>query len=267
MQKYLNTVEIELKSFIENLLNIKGYKINFEKNDLTKLHDLLKEKKADKIIQNFRTKTVDFNTYIDIILLLFVRENGLFMTEKSIFERKLIMSTGKELKNFRNAIQHSKENNLDNEMKQRFFEDVYLFFKYINIPIGRDVYSDFLKKDLTYNLKMITSFNLYNEYAFDIGRCDEDKADIDNEIQFDPGLFKFHNNKEKLFNFNLDLSDNNSIDIYNHIDSKLSISILDNNSISKISFNDNSISRPKINISQFDSKLLNNTSLDKTLNK
>jgi hypothetical protein len=237
MQNYLDTIEEEFKFFIENLLIIKGITVNFKTNQIEKLINFLTEKKSQKILDNFREDKVDFQTYINIILLLFSKDDGIFHSETTQFERKFIHTTGIELKHFRNLIQHSK-NPLNSELTQRFFQDVYFFFRNIAAPIGKDIFSNFLKKDIAFNIKMLMSMNVNKDYSFDLAAMPEGEIVKQPDIVIDTDLFKsFVDEKDKLLEFKLEIVEQNPVDIRHYYDVKdISLTMVNNTyNLSKVS--------------------------------
>lgn len=215
---YLNTIEGELKSYItEYFSQLAGKTIQLDKgvsslNELTNY--ILKEKneKNEKsgadLILNIK-KGLEFNTLLDIIIY-FTHARS---TEYPVFQYRILISSLYELKVFRNLIHHEKY--VDDELTQRFFENVYFLFKYLKFPKQTlDIFTDFLKKDITMAIKCTMSINLkktdsftleyskINELYANTKKTEPKKIDADFDINQLNYIFE-NNVKTKLFEFNL----------------------------------------------------------------
>jgi len=181
---HLNSIETELKNLItEYYFQLTGIQINFDTKDIKNLITFIKDSplyKPEHFMKNLEKSAVlDFNTLIDTVRFLQIFSiNENVNKNISTFTHKLTESLCNELKNFRNLIHHNKI--IEDEIIQRFFEDVYFFFKYVKLPNEKDIYSDYLKKEINMAIKCSMRLNIQkqNSFTFDLFKIND--IDLDN---------------------------------------------------------------------------------------
>jgi hypothetical protein len=227
-----------LKYFRENLGNLKT---NFQ-NYITK-------EEIEKFYTNFISKdflneekiNLDFSNYIDLLRILYfttINKNS----QNFHFENSFINTLTQELKIFHNFFL-SQPNSINDELLQRFFENIYFLFKNLKFPkFQKNIFSDYLLKDLNIVNKTLLTLNSQKENSFTLdynilNNLDQEQRESKNDnILLDSREKNFisnqqesnyispmvldkeklknifnKNEKEKLFDFRIDLLNGDGI--------------------------------------------------------
>lgn len=119
----------------------------------------------------------EFNTHIAIVQLLFEKyqselkqiQNDSIKKKQcleSIFSIQMTKVIYKEIINYRNYLAH--EHYISDEHIQRIYEDEYFYLHYINLPIMRNILSEYSIKQLKLNIKNILAVNLTKDQSFSL---------------------------------------------------------------------------------------------------
>jgi hypothetical protein len=237
---HLNSIEENLKTLIQEFFyQLTDINIDIHPGKMNELILFLKKEnnKNEYLIKKLEDNVVEFNILIDVLHHLHSNNQTNTMSSRgngnninlqqilnSTFTNRMLSLITQELKLFRNLIHHEK--NIDDELVQRFFEDVYYYFKNIKFPkYQRDIFSDFIKKEVIISLKCVMNINLQNNYSFQLDyskyeemlnqvrniKINSKKAlEDDLSVDFSQDNLNFiyqHNIKTKLLDFNFKLTD------------------------------------------------------------
>ena len=183
---HLSSIEMEFKNLItEYFLQLTGKHINFYSNDIKNLISFIKQSpfyKPDHFISNLdKNSDLDFNTLVDIIRFLHSVHMQTQNINKNVsnFSSRFVETLCVETKLFRNLIHHSKI--IEDELIQRFFENVYFLFNNIKLPQNKDIYSDYLKKELNMAIKCSMKVNIQKQNSFDFDFSKLNEIEINNK--------------------------------------------------------------------------------------
>jgi hypothetical protein len=246
---HLSSIEMEFKNLItEYFYQLTGKQINFFSNDIKNLISFIKQSpfyKPEHFISNLdKNSDLDFNTLVDIIRFLHSVHMQTQNNNKNVsnFSSRFVESLCSELKLFRNLIHHSKI--IEDELIQRFFENVYFFFNNLKLPQNKDIYSDYLKKEINMAIKCSMKVNIQKQNSFDFDFFKMNEIEIQNKklsssmkkkalkeknnkninrgiTDFEANEFEyvFQNNiKSKIFEFKLNLNQRPSNSLINKDD-------------------------------------------------
>lgn len=169
---FMNNLKIEIISISEKYLSqLMNEQIKFNRvEDITKVFEFIEKNKTIILTEEFKSDffhkkdNLELNKTIDLFIIILKLENNPNLSQ---FEFKLIRTILSEIKIFRNLFSHS--DNVTDELIQRFFENTYFLFKYIQLPKNKsDLYNEdknFLN-EITYNIQNSLIVNLKNSKSF-----------------------------------------------------------------------------------------------------
>lgn len=147
----------------------------------TKILELCRKyKETEWIINYVEKRNLDYKDKFEFIINLNIIQ-GLFEIyqneelkknqSKKIIKLKLKLSKtiSKEIITLRNVFAHVRENENDDGLVQRLFENFFYYIQYLSIPQIKNILTDYTKKDICLNLKTVMYLNLEKNY-FQIDR-------------------------------------------------------------------------------------------------
>lgn len=212
LTSHIKNIEENLKIITsEYYFQITNQPLNFKK-DLSHLISFINTNKKEikigekivELLQNLGNLN-DIYIYIDILQFLHTFSYSLNnnITHKQEFNFNFFENSLQELKILTKYILNTNESLIEDEIIQRFFETSHFIFKYLKFPkMQKDVFSDFVKKDLTLAVKCSMQINLQREDSFTID-CDNKMLKNEDEI------YKKREIREKLIKNNINNGNTN----------------------------------------------------------
>lgn len=152
-----------LKQILTNTDKVNNENYSDNKYYITKLE-------IEMFLKNEKNLNFDLCDYIDVLRLLYFStlNKNYKNSEIQNFENSLINSTTLEIKNFLNFFL-SQQNLITDELMQRFFENIFFLFKNLKFPkYQKNIFSDYLIKDLNIIIKSLMTLNSQKENSFNL---------------------------------------------------------------------------------------------------
>ena len=176
---HLNSFEEQILLFIPEYYNLITKDTISLTNTLewhTKVLELCKKHQETEWIINFVAKrNLNYNEKFEFVVNLDIIQGlyELYQNEelrknqsKKLIKLKLKLSKSifKEIIMLRNVCAHSRENEIDDGLIQRLFENFFYYIKYLSIPQIKNILTDYTKKDISLNLRTTMYLNLEKNY-------------------------------------------------------------------------------------------------------